>query len=76
MLIRKKRFSIYCLSALSCIPLSSVTYAEATVDQQREQSVAAIRAGQVELGLQQLEVLLQQYPQNQKVLADYIVTAL
>ena len=75
MLTRRKKFSIYYVSALSCMSLFPTVYAQESVDQLREQSIIAIRSGQVDAGFQQLEMLLQQYPQNQKVLADYIVTA-
>lgn len=75
MLTRRKKFSIYYVSALSCMSLFPTVYAQESVDQLREQSVVAIRSGQIDAGFQQLESLLQQYPQNQKLLADYIVIA-
>lgn len=45
------------------------------LDQQREQSILLIRSGQVEMGLQQLKRLLSHYPHDQKLIADYVVTA-
>lgn len=45
------------------------------LDQQREQSILLIRSGQLEIGLQQLKHLLSRYPQDQKLIADYLVTA-
>ncbi|MEG0605350.1 MAG: poly-beta-1,6 N-acetyl-D-glucosamine export porin PgaA [Acinetobacter sp.] len=56
---------------------SPITYLKAAdnIDQLREASVVLIRTGQVEQGLDQLRTLLTQQPQNQKLIADYIVSA-
>ena len=43
----------------------------ATPDQLREQAVIQARQGQVTEGLFQLEKLVQRYPTDQKILADY-----
>ena len=53
-----------------------MTYLQASdnIDQLREQGVVLIRSGQVEQGLEQLRTLLNQQPQNQKLIADYIVS--
>ncbi|MEG2461698.1 MAG: hypothetical protein RSA88_04040 [Acinetobacter sp.] len=45
------------------------------IDQLREESVVLIRSGEVEQGLKQLRNLLAQQPKNQKLIADYIVSA-
>lgn len=58
-------------SILSSLP--SVVFAAESVDQQREQSVADIQGGKVNQGLDQLKTLLEQDPQNQKLIADYVV---
>ena len=56
---------------------SPITYLKAAdnIDQLREASIVLIRTGQVEQGLDQLRTLLTQQPQNQKLIADYIVSA-
>ena len=56
---------------------SPITYLKAAdnIDQLREASVVLISTGQVEQGLDQLRTLLTQQPQNQKLIADYIVSA-
>ncbi|NHC02197.1 poly-beta-1,6 N-acetyl-D-glucosamine export porin PgaA [Acinetobacter sp. 187] len=45
-------------------------------DHKRENIVVAIKQGQVASGLQQLKFLHQQQPQDQKVLADYLLLSL
>lgn len=57
---KKKEISIYYVSALSCMSLFTTVYAQESVDQLREQSIVAIRSGQLDAGFQQLESLLQQ----------------
>ena len=47
----------------------------ATPDQLREQAVIQARQGQVTEGLFQLEKLVQRYPTDQKILADYFILA-
>ena len=56
---------------------SAMTHLQAAenIDQLREQSVALIKSGQVEQGLEQLRTLLNQQSNNQKLIADYIVSA-
>ncbi|WP_445115368.1 poly-beta-1,6 N-acetyl-D-glucosamine export porin PgaA [Acinetobacter sp. WZC-1] len=64
------------ISALCCIPFSgSFSATTDGTDRQREQGVALIRAGQVDKGLQQLRLLLARQPENQKLIADYLVSA-
>ena len=58
-------------SILSSFP--SVVLAAESVDQQREQGVADIQDGKVNQGFNQLKTLLEQDPQNQKLIADYVV---
>nr|WP_269091546.1 poly-beta-1,6 N-acetyl-D-glucosamine export porin PgaA [Acinetobacter sp. SM34] len=66
---------------LSCGTLlfSTLSYAELiyndVVDQQREKIVPLIKQGQVDSGLQKLRQLLVRYPNNQKLIADFVVLA-
>ncbi|WP_407308366.1 poly-beta-1,6 N-acetyl-D-glucosamine export porin PgaA [Acinetobacter sp.] len=66
---------------LSCCTLlfSSCLHAELlyrdSVDPQREEIVALIKQGQVEVGLQKLRQLLVLQPNNQKLIADFVVTS-
>jgi hypothetical protein len=66
---------------LSCGTLlfSTLSYAELiyndVVDQQREKIVPLIKQGQVDSGLQKLRQLLIRYPNNQKLIADFVVLA-
>ena len=52
----------------------SCTYAENTPDALREQAVLYIKNGQIQQGVAVLTRLLQQYPNNQKVIADYLLS--
>lgn len=67
--------------ALSCGTLlfSTLSYAELiykdVVDQQREKVIPLIKQGQVDTGLQKLRQLLGRYPNNQKLIADFVVMA-
>ena len=69
------------LLSLSCGTLlfSTLSYAELiysdVVDQQREKIVPLIKQGQVDTGLQKLRQLLARYPNNQKLIADFVVLA-
>lgn len=45
------------------------------LDQQREQGILLIRSGQVDVGLQQLKHLLEQHPEDQNLIADYVVSS-
>ncbi|NCI77482.1 poly-beta-1,6 N-acetyl-D-glucosamine export porin PgaA [Acinetobacter kanungonis] len=69
----KKSIWAICILA-STSPMTQLQAAE-NIDQLREQGVILIKSGQVEQGLDQLRVLLVQQPQNQKLIADYIVSA-
>lgn len=69
----KKSIWAICILA-STSPMTLVKAAD-NIDQLREQSVVLIRSGQVEQGLEQLRTLLVQQPHNQKLIADYIVSA-
>lgn len=72
MIISKKLLNHCVWLALCSFPI----FAHANnVDQQREQSIQLIRTGDVETGLSQLESLLKENPQDQKLIADFIVTA-
>ncbi|QOW50338.1 MULTISPECIES: poly-beta-1,6 N-acetyl-D-glucosamine export porin PgaA [unclassified Acinetobacter] len=69
-MIYKSYLSRLCfLSIFSSLP--TVVFAVDNIDQQREQSVADIRVGKVDQGFNQLQVLLAQHPENQKLIADY-----
>lgn len=46
------------------------------LDTQREQLVISIKQGQIDSGLEQLKQLQQQRPQDQKLLADYLLLSL
>ena len=67
--------------ALSCGTLlfSTLSYAELiykdVVDQQREKVIPLIKQGQVDTGLQKLRQLLGRYPNNQKLIADFVIIA-
>jgi aromatic ring-opening dioxygenase catalytic subunit (LigB family) len=69
----KKSIWAICILA-STSPITHLQAAD-NIDQLREQGVVLIRSGQVEQGLEQLRTLLNQQPQNQKLIADYIVSA-
>ena len=69
----KKSIWAICILA-STSPMTLVKAAD-NIDQLREESVVLIRSGEVEQGLKQLRNLLAQQPKNQKVIADYIVSA-
>jgi aromatic ring-opening dioxygenase catalytic subunit (LigB family) len=69
----KKSIWAICILA-STSPMTHLQAAD-NIDQLREQGVVLIRSGQVEQGLEQLRTLLNQQPQNQKLIADYIVSA-
>ncbi len=72
MIISKKLLNHCVWLALCSFPI----FAHANnVAQQREQSIQLIRTGDVETGLSQLESLLKENPQDQKLIADFIVTA-
>lgn len=51
----------------------SITYAANTPDMLREQAVLQIKNGQTQQGLVALTELLKQYPDNQKMIADYLM---
>jgi poly-beta-1,6 N-acetyl-D-glucosamine export porin PgaA len=68
----KKSIWAICILA-STSPITHLQAAD-NIDQLREQGVVLIRSGQVEQGLEQLRTLLNQQPQNQKLIADYIVS--
>ena len=68
----KKSIWAICILA-STSPMTHLQAAD-NIDQLREQGVVLIRSGQVEQGLEQLRTLLNQQPQNQKLIADYIVS--
>ncbi|WP_353144305.1 poly-beta-1,6 N-acetyl-D-glucosamine export porin PgaA [Acinetobacter pragensis] len=59
------------LSIFTGLPILGL--AADSIDQQREKSVADIRAGNTDQGFRQLKTLLRLYPNNQKLIADYIV---
>ncbi|WP_254592190.1 poly-beta-1,6 N-acetyl-D-glucosamine export porin PgaA [Acinetobacter bouvetii] len=67
--------------SISCgtILFSSLSYAELiynnTVDRQREEVVPLIKQGQVDAGLKKLRQFLILQPNNQKLIADYVVMA-
>lgn len=69
----KKSIWAICILA-STSPMTLVKAAD-NIDQLREESVVLIRSGEVEQGLKQLRNLLAQQPKNQKLIADYIVSA-
>ncbi|WP_343595795.1 poly-beta-1,6 N-acetyl-D-glucosamine export porin PgaA [Acinetobacter sp.] len=63
---------------MSVLPLILPAYTFAAVsdiDHRREAAVVLVQQGQVDLGLSQLKKLLEQYPDQQKILADYWVIA-
>ncbi len=68
----KKSIWAICILA-STSPMTLVKAAD-NIDQLREQSVVLIRSGEVEQGLKQFRILLTQLLQNQKPIADYIVS--
>lgn len=71
-----KNFSILLKSYAVTVLVGLPTIVGATeLDQQREQSILLIRSGQVDTGLQQLKHLLEQYPQDQKLIADYVLSS-
>ncbi len=65
------RFSHLCVFSV-CTAFQIHVYA-AVPDELREHSVISIRQGKVDQGLSELKALLQQYPDNQKLIADYTV---
>nr|WP_174505423.1 poly-beta-1,6 N-acetyl-D-glucosamine export porin PgaA [Acinetobacter sp. Marseille-Q1620] len=75
MIIKKLIVPICYASALCCVPFSTILYATDTIDQLREKSVALIKAGQTNTALVELERLLNEYPNNQKLIADYVVVS-
>ncbi|EPG39654.1 poly-beta-1,6 N-acetyl-D-glucosamine export porin PgaA [Acinetobacter colistiniresistens] len=54
--------------------ISNLSYAHST-DLLREKAIFQIKNGQTTQGLTTLELLLQQYPEQQKILADYLLSA-
>lgn len=69
----KKPIWMICILASTC-PVTLLQAAD-NIDQLREESVVLIRSGQVDQGLERLRALLAQQPQNQKLIADYMVSA-
>ena len=70
-MINKTYLGQFCfLSILTSLPV--LGQADDLVDQQREISVAEIRAGNTDQGFNQFKALLKQYPDNQKLIADYM----
>lgn len=70
-MINKTYLGQFCfLSILTSLPV--LGQADDLVDQQREISVAEIHAGNTDQGFNQLKALLKQYPDNQKLIADYM----
>jgi len=67
------------LLALSCGTLLFSTFLHAellyrdSIDPQREKTVGLIKQGQVDAGLQKLRQLLRLQPNNQKLIADFVV---
>ena len=67
--------------SISCGTLlfSTLSFAELiykdVVDQQREKIAPLMKQGQVDTGLQKLRQLLDRYPNNQKLIADFVVMA-
>jgi biofilm PGA synthesis protein PgaA len=64
------KFWIFAL--LGCTAIQGHTNV-ANIQELREQSIVAIRQGQANKGIDQLRQLLSQYPNEQKLIADYIV---
>lgn len=66
---------------LSCGALLFSTFSHAellyrdSVEPQREETVGSIKQGQVDAGLQKLKQLLVLQPNNQKLIADFVVTS-
>ncbi|MFT4020015.1 MAG: poly-beta-1,6 N-acetyl-D-glucosamine export porin PgaA [Acinetobacter sp.] len=71
--ICSKHLLIKSTSVLSLLVPTCIFAATYDVNQLREASIVLVRQGQVHEGLKQLESLLKQYPNDQKVLADYWV---
>ncbi|MGE8683452.1 MAG: poly-beta-1,6 N-acetyl-D-glucosamine export porin PgaA [Acinetobacter sp.] len=71
-MIYKYYLSRLCLVSIFT-SLPTVVFAVEMVDQLREQSVLDIRAGKLDQGFSQLKELLAQHPNNQKLIADYLV---
>ena len=67
--------SIWAICILASTSPMTLVKAADNIDQLREESVVLIRSGEVEQGLKQLRNLLAQQPKNQKLIADYIVSA-
>ncbi|WP_171490560.1 poly-beta-1,6 N-acetyl-D-glucosamine export porin PgaA [Acinetobacter suaedae] len=53
-----------------------VDAANSVIDQEREQAVQSIRQGNTEQGVAQLAQLRSKYPEDQKILADYLLVEL
>lgn len=71
-MIYKYYLSRLCLVSIFA-SLPTAVFAVEMVDQLREQSVLDIRAGKLDQGFSQLKELLAQHPNNQKLIADYLV---
>lgn len=69
----KKNIAHSIVSAVCLSGISVCTFAS-TMDQLREQAILSIRQGDIAQGLGQLEKLRQEYPHDQKVLADYLLS--
>lgn len=68
------QYSYYFLPVGLFLYLGLQTSYAATPDTLREQAVLYIKNGQTQKGIIALEQLLQKYPQDQKVLADYLLS--
>lgn len=66
--VRSPLIYILCLTSVSIHVFAD------TVDVLREQAIIQIRQGEIQQGLKQLDQLRQNYPQNQKILADYLLS--
>nr|WP_241675258.1 poly-beta-1,6 N-acetyl-D-glucosamine export porin PgaA [Acinetobacter guerrae] len=68
-----KKINFRSVTIISLCSISIISFASTPQDQQREAIIAEIKQGKIETGIAKLESLRARYPNDQRLLADYII---
>lgn len=72
-----KHFIPITVVALTVTNIQAATHLDANaIDQKRENIVLSVKEGKVDVGLSKLKLLLEDNPDNQKLIADYLLLSL